>query len=314
MAEDTPRDPLVAKISGNLIRTPKVQRQATIGLVLPALFCLLGAYLALTGRVTALDLGLCAGMYAATMLGITMGYHRLFTHRSYKAHPALRVILGAFGAMSAQGPISLWCSIHRRHHQWSDRDGDPHSPHADEQPTWRAFWHAHMGWIVAVDLVGWERQVPDLLQDPAVRFVDGNYPRFMLLGLLIPAVLGGVLGGGWQAALTGMLWGGPIRAFLCFNGTWLINSLCHVVGSRPYATHDKSANNAFCALLTMGEGWHNNHHAFPASARHGLLWWQLDPSYYLIALASRLGLASQVVLPDASLMASKRRENGEKAA
>lgn len=256
-------------------------------------------------------------MYVATILGQTMGYHRLFTHRAFKAHPALRAVLGVLGAIAAQSPISVWAATHRRHHQFSDRDGDPHSPHLNGTSgplaVLAGLYHAHIGWLLDYEPQDWERYIPDLLADPIVTTIDRHYANLVLLGFALPAMLGGALGGSWQAAASGLLWGGPVRVFIGFQFAFLVNSICHVYGSRPFDAHDFSRNNGPCALMTLGEGWHNNHHAFPASARHGLFWWQLDVTYVMIVLCSWLGLASEVNLPEASAIATRRRDDARAA-
>lgn len=259
------------------------------------------------------DLALCLAMYAATMLGITAGFHRCATHGSFKAHPALRATLLVLGSMAGQGPVLFWAAVHRRHHQHSDLAGDPHSPQA--QGPWHrrlaGFWHGHAGWLGGADASQWRAYIPDLLKDPLVLAVHRGYLIWVLLGLALPAIAGGLSAGSWQAAWSAALWGGLVRLFLAHQATWSVNSVCHLHGERPFRTGDRSANNAICALLTLGEGWHNNHHAFPASVRHGLEWWQLDFTYLAIAAFARLGLAAHLVLPGADTMTARRWPTAE---
>lgn len=265
----------------------------------------LGLFLLVTGRVSWLDLAMLAAMYALTMVGITAGFHRLFAHHSFDAHPALGNTLAILGSMAGQGGVLIWAATHRKHHQHSDQPLDPHSPHAAEGPAWRRFWHAHTGWILGFYPQDLERYVPDLMKDRALMTIHKLAAVWILVGLFLPALIGGVLGG-WQAALTGMLWGGWIRMFLVEQGACLVNSAGHVWGRRPFASRDRSTNSGLLAVLTLGDGWHNGHHAFPASARHGLLWWELDATFLLIRLWQALGLARQVVVPTADQVAAKR--------
>jgi stearoyl-CoA desaturase (delta-9 desaturase) len=229
--------------------------------------------------------------FVLTEFGITIGFHRLFTHRAFIAHNGLVVVLGILGSMAAQGPILYWASAHRQHHRHSDHDLDPHSP------VKRGFWYAQMGWLMDHDLPVRRTIIRDLKHNPMVLWIDRNYLLWYLLGLAIPMLIAGLWDLSWQSALTGLIWGGLFRMFLVHHCTWMVNSICHLFGKRPYDTHDNSRNNALVAILTMGEGWHNNHHAYPRSARHGLLWWQWDPSYYFIWLLQKLKIIHHVRLP-----------------
>jgi stearoyl-CoA desaturase (Delta-9 desaturase) len=247
-----------------------------------------------------IHLGLLVGGYILTALGITVGYHRLFTHRSFETHWAVQFLLGAFGSMAAEGPLLKWVAFHRRHHQLSDTHEDPHSPHHHGEGFFgllRGFWFAHLGWIFKPDPPNMSRYVKDLRQSALLRQVSLLFPVWVALGLLIPAVLGGLLTGTWTGALLGLVWGGLARIFLVHHVTWSVNSVCHLWGRRPFECADHSRNNLLFGILAMGEGWHNNHHAFPTSARHGLRWWQVDASYWFIRALSWLGLAWKVRLP-----------------
>jgi stearoyl-CoA desaturase (delta-9 desaturase) len=245
--------------------------------------------------VTPLDLGLCVGLGVLTQVGITAGYHRLFTHQSFEAHPVIRWALGIAGSMAVQGPLLFWVACHRHHHQQSDTAEDPHSPR-DDGGGWRGLWHAHVRWMLCHEPEPWGRYVPDLLRDDIAFSLNGTYLLWVLLGLALPAVVG-ALACGWSGALTAFLWGGLARIFLVHHITWSVNSVCHAFGSQPYDTGDDSRNNAVCGLLALGEGWHNNHHAFPTSARHGLAWWQFDATYGLIRLLALVGLVWNIKLP-----------------
>jgi stearoyl-CoA desaturase (delta-9 desaturase) len=259
-------------------------------------------------------LAIMVGMYVSTGIGIGTGFHRLFTHRSFSAGPYVRFFWAALGSMAIEGPLTTWVAEHRKHHQHSDAPGDPHSPHArhDDYPTgirgvvW-GVWHAHVGWLFEKTPRDLERYVPDLLSDPGASFVSRTYWMWVALGLIIPAVLGGVLTGTWTGALLGFLWGGLVRTLVVHHITWCINSVCHLWGTRPFRTRDESRDNPIFGILAFGEGWHNAHHAFPTSARHGLAWWKLDINYIVIRAMALVGLAHNVRLPSPDRLAERRR-------
>src|SRR3954462_15534839 len=239
-------------------------------------------------------------LYAATGLGITVGFHRLFTHRSFKAKPAVRAVLAVCGSAAIEGPVISWVADHRRHHAFSDQPGDPHSPHGDHgvgvRGALQGLAHAHVGWLFRHDQRGARaRYAPDLLSDPTIRFVDRTFFVWAIGGLALAFGLGVAIGGTVTAGLTGLLWGGGVRLFLLHHVTYSINSICHVFGRRRFRTTDESRNVAWLALPSFGESWHNNHHAFPTSARHGLGRWQLDPSALVIRGLEVTGLAWDVV-------------------
>lgn len=260
-------------------------------------------------------LGIMVGMFAVTGLGITVGYHRLFTHRAFKAPAFVRYMLAVAGSMAVQGPVISWCAAHRRHHQHSDTELDPHSPHMGPEGSWgdgiwatlRGAFHAHLGWLLTGHISGLARYSADLRRDPVVVAANRQFPLWVLAGLVIPAVLGGLLTLSWMGVLLGFIWGGLVRVFFVHHVTWSVNSVCHLWGSRPFNSHDESRNNAIVGFLALGEGWHNNHHAFPTSAAHGLSWWQIDVSYWFIRALGLVGLASDIRRPDRERIASKRR-------
>jgi stearoyl-CoA desaturase (Delta-9 desaturase) len=246
------------------------------------------------------DLVVFAILYVLTGLGVTVGFHRLFTHRSFKARPAIRAILAVLGSAAIEGPVISWVADHRKHHAFSDRPGDPHSPHVDHGVGWlgalRGLVHAHVGWLFRHDQRGARaRYAPDLLDDPVIRFVDRTFVIWAVAGLGLAFGLGAAIGGSVAAGLTALLWGGAMRLFLLHHVTYSINSICHVFGRRGFATPDESRNVFWLALPSFGEAWHNNHHAFPTSARHGLGRWQLDPSAMVIRGLEACGLAWDVV-------------------
>ncbi len=258
------------------------------------------------------DLFVLAIMYLITGLGITVGFHRLFTHRSFKTTTPIRVAFAAAGSMAIEGPIISWVADHRKHHAFSDRLGDPHSPHVEHghglKGALRGLAHAHVGWLFIHTHRGRKtRYAPDLMREPAIAWVDRTFIHWAIGGFLLAFALGFLFGGlSWQAGLTGMLWGGLVRILILHHVTYSINSLCHYFGRRPFETGDESRNLAWLAPLSFGEAWHNGHHAFPTSARHGLERWQIDISAGVIALLERAGLAWDVVRVDPAKLAAKR--------
>lgn len=244
-------------------------------------------------------------MYCIAGFGTTVGYHRLLTHRSFEAPRFVRALLAIFASTGAQGPVMRWCATHRRHHQTSDHDGDPHSPHLHGSSilaVTRGMWHAHVSWMFERDKPDMAHSVADLLADPVLLRVDHLYWLWVALGILLPGAFVGLWTGTWQGVFSGILWGGFVRICLMQHVTWSINSVCHVWGSRPFQTSDHSANNWICAVLALGEGWHNNHHAFPTSARQGLRWWQFDSSWLIIRAMKAMGLAWNLRTPTESAM------------
>jgi stearoyl-CoA desaturase (delta-9 desaturase) len=239
-------------------------------------------------------------LYVLTGLGITVGFHRHLTHRSFKTRPAVRGVLAILGSAAIEGPVISWVADHRKHHAYADQPGDPHSPHVDHGVGWsgalRGLAHAHIGWLFRHDQRGARaRYAPDLLGDPVIRFVDRTFVLWALGGLAAAFGLGVALGGTLAAGLTALLWGGGVRLFVLHHVTYSINSICHVFGHRSYTTRDESRNVFWLALPSFGEAWHNNHHAFPTSARHGLDRFQLDPSALVIQGLEACGLAWDVV-------------------
>jgi stearoyl-CoA desaturase (delta-9 desaturase) len=256
-----------------------------------------------------LHLGLLLGMYALTAVGVTVGYHRLFTHKSFETTKPMKFVFAALGAMAFEGPVLKWVAMHRRHHQHSDRADDPHSPHhhgSGLRGLLAGAWHAHVGWVFGPDPADLPRYAGDLAKERVLRVVSRTWLLWAAVGLLIPALLGGLLTLSWAGALLGLIWGGLARVFLVHHVTWSVNSVCHLWGTRPFASRDQSRNNAVFGVLALGEGWHNNHHAFPTSARHGLRWWEFDASYWLIRGLAAVGLAWKVRVPAADAVSAKR--------
>jgi len=257
-----------------------------------------------------LNLGLLIGMYVASGLGVTVGYHRLFAHRAFATSRIVHATLAMLGPMAVEGPLLRWVAFHRSHHQHSDRNHDPHSPHthgAGFRNMMRGFWQAHAGWFFQRYPHRLEVYVADLRADRFLRILSLLFPLWVVLGLAIPTVLAGLITRSWSGAFLGLLWGGLVRICLVQHLTWSINSVCHIWGYRPFKNRDHSRNNLIFGVLAFGEGWHNNHHAFPSSARHGLRWWELDVSYLIIWAMSRLGLAWNVRIPPSHRIAAKLR-------
>ena len=241
--------------------------------------------------------------YLAIGTGVTVGFHRLLTHRSFKTYRLVRAGFAALGSAAAEGPVIDWVATHRKHHRFSDVEGDPHSPHVGRGAGWRGalrgLLHAHVGWVFSdMEVADERRYAKDLLADPLIRYVDRTFVLWVILGLAFPFGLGVALTGSVIGGLEGLLWGGAARIFLLHHATFSINSLCHFFGRRDYVTTDESRNLAWLALPTWGEAWHNNHHAFPTSYRHGLRRWQIDPSAGVIRLLELVGLAWDVVRVD----------------
>src|SRR3954469_20864022 len=265
------------------------------------------------------DLIVFAIMYIATGLGITVGFHRLFTHRSFKTGKAVRAILAALGSAAIEGPVISWVADHRKHHTFSDQPGDPHSPHVDHghglKGALRGLFHAHVGWLfIHTQRGNRQRYAPDLMDDPMIRWIDRTFVLWVVVGLLFPFLLGGLIGGSLDAALTGLLWGGAVRMLVVHHVTYSINSLCHFFGRQAFDTGDESRNLAWLAPFTFGEAWHNNHHAFPTSFEHGMRRWQVDPSRYVIRGLEKLGLAWDVVRISPERQARKAVGRGEPGA
>jgi stearoyl-CoA desaturase (delta-9 desaturase) len=313
-ARPFPLPPGVVKANA---RARRLERRIAMVVVLAPLVGLIAAMVLLWDQAIGVtELTLLAVFYSLSTFGIGIGYHRLVSHRSFQTTGPIRALFAIFGSMAGQGPVLFWAAIHRRHHQYSDQPGDPHSPnlHGVGLGAWlRGFWHAHTGWLFVHEITDWGRWIPDLLRDRTLVRVNQLYFLWMFLGLALPAAIGGLVSGTWAGALLGLLWGGLVRMFLLHHSTWAINSVTHVWGTRPYKSRDYSRNNALVAVLTYGEGWHNNHHAFPTSAIHGLEWYQVDPSGLVIRTLRLLGLAWDVKCPTAAMCAEARRVPGVEA-
>ncbi len=247
--------------------------------------------------------------YLLTGLGITVGYHRYFTHKSFETGRVITAALGILGSMSWQGSIIKWVEMHRKHHQFSDRHDDPHSPHTSGDGLWgwlKGAFHSHMGWFFSVDPPDLHKYAPDLRASKLIRVLSDLFVFWAALSIIVPGLIAFAITGSWKDLLLGMLWGGLVRVFLLHHVTWSVNSVCHLWGKKEYRSHDESRNNVVVGILALGEGWHNTHHAFPASARHGLKWWQFDFSWITIKALEKVGLVWNVKVPDKARIDSKR--------
>lgn len=285
----------------NSSKAPLGTRVALLVAIITPIFGLVAAIISVWGwGFRWSDLALLGVMYLLTVIGITVGFHRLFTHRAFETNRVVEVVLAVLGSMAVQGSLMQWVALHRRHHQHSDHAEDPHSPHHQGTGVGgvvRGLWHAHVGWMFEPNPPNLQRYVKDISQSDALRKASALFPLWVLVGLLIPAALGWVLVGTPSGALTGFIWGGLVRILLVHHVTWSINSVCHVWGRQPYNSQDESRDNTLFGIVGLGEGWHNTHHAFPTSARHGLKWWQIDVSYWVIRGLELFGMAWNVKLP-----------------
>jgi stearoyl-CoA desaturase (delta-9 desaturase) len=271
-----------------------------LGIAAPLVGLLLAIALLWHRMVGPTELAIMLVGYALTGAGITVGFHRLFTHRSFQTSRPLRYVFAVLGSMAVEGPLITWVADHRKHHQYSDREGDPHSPHAGYGDgvleALKGLWHAHTGWMFSgVGRADRRRYAKDLVEDRGLRLISRGFGLIVLVSLALPALAGWLLLGGWYGLLAGLVWGGAIRIFLLHHVTFSINSICHFWGRRRFASADESRNVWWLSWISFGESWHNNHHAFPSSAFHGLRRFELDPGGWLIWALEKCHLAWSVV-------------------
>ena len=267
-----------------------------VGVFLPFVGLVVAIVLLWNSAVDGIDLAILGVLYLLGGFGVTIGFHRLLTHRAFATHKRLEYAFAALGSASLQGPVLDWVADHRKHHAHTDTEGDPHSPHAGAGKGLRGLFHAHVGWLFETQgQADWRKYAPDLYEDPGMRKINKLFLPITAVSLLIPAALGGLLHGDLAGAARGLVWGGLVRIFLLHHVTWSINSVCHFFGRRRFALDDHSTNVAWLALPSLGEAWHHNHHAFPRSAGHGLRGRELDPSAWVIGGLRRLGLVWNVV-------------------
>jgi stearoyl-CoA desaturase (delta-9 desaturase) len=280
----------------------RAQRRVTLVLTaLPPIAVGLAIYWFWGHAISGRDLGLLLFFYSVTCIGITVGYHRLFTHRSFRAVWPLRLALAIAGSMSVEGSVISWVATHRRHHAYADDYGDPHSPHLAQAAGLRGvllgLWHAHVGWLFDSERSDTAEWAPDLIADPAIARVDRSFGWLTLATFLLPAFAGGLISWSWGGMLSALLWASVVRVFLLHHMTWSINSICHFYGREAYQARDESRNVWPLSLASFGESWHNNHHAFPWSARLGLRFWQIDIGWYVIRALKAVRVVGSVKVP-----------------
>ena len=289
-------------------RTEKIVNLGAV--VVPFVATLVAIALLWNSWVTAADLVIAAAMYLLTAIGITVGFHRLLTHRSFQTHKPLEYLFAILGSMAVQGPVISWVADHRKHHAHTDEEGDPHSPHVSPdggvKGVFSGLWHAHTGWLMSTQgRADWKKYAPDLYEDRGMRTISRQFPLLVLASLALPTLLGFLVTGTLVGALTALLWGGFVRIFFVHHVTWSVNSVCHFLGTRRFNTDDQSTNVFWLALPSLGESWHHNHHAFPRSAVHGLKRWEPDPSAVIISAMEKLGLARNVIRISAERQAER---------
>jgi stearoyl-CoA desaturase (delta-9 desaturase) len=270
------------------------------GVVVPFVAFVLAVSLLWGTLVDGSDLAILAVMYVVCGFGVTVGFHRMLTHRSFQTYMSVQYLFAILGSMAVQGPVISWVADHRKHHAHTDREGDPHSPHG-HGPGLRGaltgLWYAHMGWLFdRQGQAAYRQYAKDLVENAGFRRINRTFGVWVLLGLALPAAAGYLIDGTLAAAATGALWGGLVRIFLLHHVTWSINSVCHFFGTRRFEVDDQSTNVFWLAPLSFGESWHHNHHAFPRSAEHGLRWWEVDPTAWVIRAMKATRLAWNVVL------------------
>jgi len=275
----------------------RLQRNANIAAVIVPFVAVLAAIPLLWNQLVGwTDIGIMVGVYLATAFGITIGFHRLLTHRAFETYRPIKHLFAILGSMAVQGPVIGWVADHRKHHAHTDEEGDPHSPHVGDGNGLRGLWHAHVGWLFEHNGVAdAKRYAPDLLEDPGMRFISRHFLWWVGLSLALPFALGYAIGGTLEAALLAFFWGGLVRIFFVHHVTWSINSICHFFGTRRFETNDQSTNVAWLAVPSLGEAWHHNHHAFPRAAVQGMRWWEIDISGLTIRALEKVGLAWNVI-------------------
>jgi stearoyl-CoA desaturase (Delta-9 desaturase) len=268
-----------------------------LGVALPFVGVLAAIVLLWNRAVDGTDLAILAITYLMTAVGVTVGYHRLLTHRAFRTYPWLERVFAILGSLSVQGSVLDWVADHRKHHAHTDQEGDPHSPHLGHGSGLSGLWYAHVGWLMETQgQADWKRYASELYEDPRMRRIGRRFPLLVVVSLLAPTLAGFVLHGfTLEGALRGYVWGGLVRIFFVHHVTWSVNSICHFFGRRRFDIDDRSTNVGWLALFSLGESWHHNHHAFPRSAYHGLRPWEIDVSGLIIAGMERVGLAWDVV-------------------
>lgn len=279
----------------------RVEKAVNLGAVIVPFLATAAAIVLLWNDLVGIsDLAIAATMYLLTAIGITVGFHRLLTHRSFQTSKPLEYAFAVLGSMAVQGPVISWVADHRKHHAYTDAEGDPHSPHVGHGEGMRGalagLWYAHSGWLMSSQgRADWQRYAPDLYEDPGMRAIARHFAILVVASLAIPSLVGYAVTGTATGAATALLWGGLVRIFFVHHVTWSVNSVCHFFGSRRFDTSDRSTNVFWLAIPSLGESWHHNHHAFPRSAVHGLRRHEVDLSALFIGAMERVGLARKVI-------------------
>jgi stearoyl-CoA desaturase (delta-9 desaturase) len=305
------RTPLTVAIAAKRLRGIRIMAWITV--IGPMVGTAAALWLAWINGVTLATLVIFAITYALTTLGVTVGFHRYFAHHSFQTSRVMRAIFIVLGSTALQGTMLYWVSTHRRHHQFSDTAGDPHSPRLHDgtwRGRWTAFWHSHTGWLFSQEVSNPARFALDLIRDPSTFRAQQRYLIWAVIGLALPAVAGGLIEGSVYGALEAFLWAGPVRLVIVHNASWGVGSVSHLYGARPFVTRDHSANNLWVALFAFGEGLQNNHHAFPQAAYHSYHWWEPDVSSYAVAALAASGLIWDLHRPSPQAIAAKRRGTG----
>jgi stearoyl-CoA desaturase (delta-9 desaturase) len=282
-------------LHSGLVRTQRTYAFFTV--TIPTIACIFAVVLSVLGSVSPVDLMLFLTFYFFTLMGISVGFHRLFAHRSFKTGTLVAMLFAVFGTWAGQGPLVHWVSNHRRHHKFSDKPGDPHSPNLHGSGFWnklKGCWHAHIGSMFACEVTNYAVYSPDILRNKPLMWINNHYLTILMSGLLLPAVIGGLVSWDLNGAATGLLWGGLVRMFVVHHAIWSITSVAHVFGNKANPSDDESRNSFVLAMLTGGEGWHNNHHAFPSAAIMSRTWWRVDLGGLVIGTLEKSGLAWDV--------------------
>ena len=300
----------IVQLNPKSARAKRVVALVTIGV--PAIGFAVAVYLVFTGRATALDYTLFGVFYAIQMFGVSIGFHRYLAHKAFKTSRFFEGVLMITGSMALEGPVLFWVSTHRRHHRFSDELGDPHSPNLSGtglRGKLKGLWYAHIPWMFSDEESRATVFAPDVVRDRRLYYYNRTYAYWALASLVVPALLGFAIAGSLAAAFSGFIFGGLARVFIANQAAWCVGSISHMVGSRPFATKDDSANNWPVAIFTFGEGLQNNHHAFPGAYRHGMRWWEPDLSGWVIAMLAKTGVVWDLKMPDRDKINSRLRRN-----
>ncbi|MFG2713540.1 acyl-CoA desaturase [Streptomyces goshikiensis] len=299
--------PGIVRLDPISLRTKRLSALSTM--TLPLIGTAAATWFLFTGNFTATDIWLFAGMYFVHMFGITVGFHRYLAHKAFKSGPVFEAIMMITASMGAQGPVMWWVTTHRRHHRFSDQEGDPHSPNLHGRTfkqRMHGLWYAHMPWMLSDENSKWSVFAPDVLRDRRLMYFHRTYFTWVSSGVILPGLIGLAVEQTWMSFVTGVAFGGLARIFLANQAAWMVGSVCHAIGGRPFENEDKSANNWPVALLTFGEGLQNNHHAFPGSYRHGVTWREPDLSGWIIAGLGKIGVVRELREPTKEQIQKKR--------